>query len=157
MPTKINNPEFGLIVKPAMSYAFFGVLHWLLLSVLFTAMAWILLPAFMLIGLLLMSLAFYRFLQTRNVAYHLTAEVLQIHTGIFLKRIDNLELYRVRDYMVTQNLLMQFFNLMDLILVTTDPSDPVVILHGIPFSDLPDTIRTLVQKARQHLTVMELS
>ena len=60
-------------------------------------------------------------------------------------------------HIVTRNLLMQLFGLMNLTLLTTDLTGPVIILRGIPKSDLPDIIRERVQRARQNSKIVELN
>jgi uncharacterized membrane protein YdbT with pleckstrin-like domain len=89
--------------------------------------------------------------------YELDEEVLHISSGIFMRRTDSLELYRVKDYIVTRNFLLQVFGLMNLTLLTTDLTGPVTLLRGIPKSDLPEIIRERVQKARQNSKIVELN
>ena len=63
----------------------------------------------------------------------------------------------MKDYIVTQPLMRQIFNLTDLTLKSTDPENPVIWLRGIPQSDLIDTIRNYVQEARQHNRIYEIN
>lgn len=99
----------------------------------------------------------YRFLYIRNVCYMVTPEVIRIRRGLFFKRTDQVELFRVKDYILTQSFLLQLFRLMDLMLKTTDPENPVIWLRGIPQSDLVDTLREHVQAARQHNRIYEIN
>ncbi|MBS1528032.1 MAG: PH domain-containing protein [Bacteroidetes bacterium] len=91
------------------------------------------------------------------VRYRITPEVIRISRGIFFKRTDQVELYRVKDYILTQPLLLQVFRLMDLTLKSTDSENPVIWLRGIPKSDLVDIIREYVQMARTRNKIMELN
>lgn len=144
-------------LRPAMRYAVLRVLHLVVFAVLFLALAWLFLPAFILIAVGFIGIAFWRLLQVRYTCFLLSEEVLQIKTGIFFRRTDNLELYRVKDYVVTENLVMQLLGLMSLELLTTDLTGPVTVLRGIPKSDVADVIRKRVQKARQHNPIVELN
>lgn len=67
-----------------------------------------------------------------------------------------MELYRVKDYVITQSLLMQCFQLMDLTLKTTDAENPVIWMRGIPRSDILEQIREYVQDARKTNNILEI-
>jgi len=68
-----------------------------------------------------------------------------------------LELFRIKDYIITQSLTKQIFKLMDLTLKGTDPENPVVHLVGIPESDIIDIIRERVLLARKNNNIVELN
>jgi hypothetical protein len=46
---------------------------------------------------------------------------------------------------------------MNLTLMTTDLTGPLIILKGIPKSDLPEVIRERVQRTRQNSKIVELN
>jgi hypothetical protein len=60
-------------------------------------------------------------------------------------------------YVQTQPFLLQLFGLMDLMLRTTDPVNPVIWLRGIPLSGIVDTIRAHVLETRQHNRIYEIN
>lgn len=151
-----NNLKEQLVIRPAMRYAVFKVVHWVLLALLFLGLAWLMLPAFVLLGVLCIGVAFYRLMVIRCTVYILTDEVLLVKTGILFRRTDNLELFRVKDFVITENLVMQVLNLMSLELLTTDLTGPVV-MQGIPKSAIAEVIRDRVQRARQHNQIVELN
>jgi len=66
-------------------------------------------------------------------------------------------MYRVKDYVLLRPFIFQVFKLMDLMLKTTDPENPIVWLRGIPLSGLVDTIRDHVQETRQHNRIYEIN
>lgn len=66
-------------------------------------------------------------------------------------------MYRVKDYIVTQPPVLQLFRLMNVILKTTDPENPVIWMRGIPRSDLIDAIRERVQEARRLNKIYEIN
>ena len=74
-----------------------------------------------------------------------------------IKQIDTVELFRVKDYIITEPFLMQVFKLMDLHLKTTDPGNPILWLRGIPQSDIIDIIRERVLETRKHNQIIEIN
>ena len=146
-----------ITIRPSAIYALLMVIPLFVSALALLGLAWELLHTLILISILCSGIALYRYWQIRQTVYSLDPEVLHISTGIFLRRTDSLELYRVKDYIVTRNLLMQVFGLMNLTLLTTDLTGPVIILRGIPKSDLPDIIRERVQRARQNNKIVELN
>jgi uncharacterized membrane protein YdbT with pleckstrin-like domain len=146
-----------ITIRPSAIYALLMAIPLFTAALAFLGLAWLLLNAFSLISVFFSGTALYRYWQIRQIVYSLDPEVLHISSGIFLRRTDSLELYRVKDYIVTRNLLMQVFGLMNLTLLTTDLTGPVIILKGIPKSDLPDLIRERVQLARQNSKIVELN
>ena len=146
-----------ITLRPAMIFAFLKTVPLILLAVIFLLLAWWLFPFFLFFSFSIIGMAWYRFLYIRNSQYIITLEVIRIRRGIFFKRIDQVELYRVKDYIVTQPFMLQLFHLMDLTLKSTDPENPVIWLRGIPESDIIDTIRDHVQEARQHNRIYEIN
>jgi uncharacterized membrane protein YdbT with pleckstrin-like domain len=144
-------------LRPAAIYAIARVSMLIFIAICLAALAWLFVPAFIFLSILAMVIALYRFLLIRHTKYELTPELLHIKTGLLLKRTDSLEFYRIKDYIITQNPFMQLFRLMNLTLISTDPENKQVTLTGIPHSDLPDTIRELVQQARQRNKIVELN
>jgi hypothetical protein len=52
---------------------------------------------------------------------------------------------------------MRILKIMTLTLFTTDKQDVVIALNGIPQSNLNDTIRDLVQRARAKSKIIEIN
>jgi uncharacterized membrane protein YdbT with pleckstrin-like domain len=152
----IPNQERYLQLSPTITYCFLSVF-----GLLFTAVA-LLAGAFWLNilclpAIVVLAIAFYRFFYIRLTLYILTAETLKIRTGIFSYTLVTLELYRVKDYVIRQNLVMRILNIMTLTLFTTDKQEVVIALNGIPQSNLNDTIRDLVQRARAKSKIIEIN
>ncbi|MES2108726.1 MAG: PH domain-containing protein [Bacteroidota bacterium] len=150
-------PTHEISLRPAMSFAFLKILPLILLSLLFLLLAWYLSPYFVLFSLGVLSVAWYRLLYIRSNTYLITPEVLRVTRGIFFKRTDQLEMFRIKDYIITQSFLLQVFRLMTLTLKSTDPENPVISLLGIPESDILDTIRDHVQEARKDNHIYEIN
>ncbi len=154
----VHLPEPDLIVvRPATLFAFIKVFPFIICAIGFLLLAWRYFPALAILSLLASMIGCYRFFYIRNCIYTITPEVIKITRGIFFKRTDQVELFRVKDYVQTQPFLLQLFGLMDLMLRTTDPVNPVVWLRGIPLSDIVDTIRAHVLETRQHNRIYEVN
>ena len=151
-----NDPQI-IVVRPATLFAFIKVFPFIIFAMGFLLLAWRYYPPLALISLMASAMGFYRFLYIRNCMYTITPEVIKITRGLFFKRTDQVELFRVKDYVQTQPFLLQLFRLMDLMLRTTDPVNPVIWLRGIPLSDIVDTIRSHVLETRQHNRIYEIN
>lgn len=96
-------------------------------------------------------------LRTKNTIYVLTQERLRVYSGIIAKRIDDLELYRVKDTSYFQPMILRFFKLSNIQLITSDAnwqdSDIQGIENGIA---LREKIRKIVEAARIKKGVKEV-
>jgi uncharacterized membrane protein YdbT with pleckstrin-like domain len=89
--------------------------------------------------------------------YSLTSERLIISHGIFTRRIDELELYRIKDYRIEQSLFQRLLKVGTIILETSDHSDPTVWIEVVPQPELVrDQIRTYVEQRRALNRVREV-
>ncbi|QEC74585.1 PH domain-containing protein [Mucilaginibacter ginsenosidivorax] len=138
-----------IVLKPAVVFTFFKVLPLILLALTFLLLAWWLSPYFILFSFAVCGAAWYRILYIRSFQYLFTAEYIRITRGIFFKRIDQAEMFRVKDFIITQSFALQLFKLMNLTLISTDNSNQVIYLQGIPESDIVDTIRNRVEETRR--------
>lgn len=146
-----------IVLRPAILFAFLKVLPMILMVVTFLLLAWWLSPYFILFSFTVCGATWYRILYIRSFQYLITGEYIRITRGIFFKRIDQAEMFRVKDFVITQPFVLQLFKLMNLTLISTDHSNQVIYLQGIPESDIVDTIRDRVQEARRHNNIYELN
>jgi membrane protein YdbS with pleckstrin-like domain len=81
------------------------------------------------------------------IRYRLTTHRFFLTRGIFARRMDEIELVRVDDVSVSQNILQRIFNVGDVTLIASDSTDPRLEIQGIddPIS-VKEQIRTNVQK-----------
>jgi uncharacterized membrane protein YdbT with pleckstrin-like domain len=94
---------------------------------------------------------------TRATRYELTSQRLKVRRGILSRRLDELELYRVKDYVLEQPLLLRMVGRGHLTLVTSDASTRTVVLRGIPDVEaVREQLRTAVQAERDRKQVREL-
>ena len=102
-------------------------------------------------------IALWKWIQLRCLVYELTTERLKQTSGVFSKRVDELELYRVKDIALEQPFLLRLFSLANIILDTSDKTTPRVVLQGIPEAQgLADEIRQHVETQRQRKRVREI-
>ena len=146
-----------ILLRPAMLFAFLKALPLILLAITFLLLAWWLSPYFILFSLAVCAVAWYRLLYIRSFRYLITPEYIRMTRGIFFKRVDQVEMFRVKDYIITQSFILQVFKLMYLTLKTTDPENPVAQFQGVPESGITDTIRERVLSARKNNNIYELN
>lgn len=86
----------------------------------------------------------------RVTHYRLTNERLKVSRGFFVKRINEVELYRIMDYELHLPLYQRIFFRGNIVLLTADRSCPRVVLEGVPkYTDLRTQIRTLAFDRRR--------
>jgi uncharacterized membrane protein YdbT with pleckstrin-like domain len=144
-------------IKPAVLFAFFKIVPFLIAAFGFLWLAWHYWPGLVWLAATSAAFAVYRYLFIRRITYTVTEEYLQIRRGLLLRRIDTIELFRVKDYVLEQPLLLQILRLMDLQLITTDPLNRVFWLRGIPMSDLVEQLRERVLATRRFNRIYELN
>ena len=97
------------------------------------------------------------YLRTRFTIYELTEERFREKTGILSQKIEELELYRVRDYTVEKPFIMRLFGLGNLILVTSDKTNPKIYLYAIKnVESVRDVFRKNVEATRKQTGTKEV-
>lgn len=109
---------------------------------------WLVVPIFV---------AAWKWLVLRNIKYELTSERLRIRQGVLNKMLDELELYRVRDYKLEQPFYLRIFSLGNITLRTTDTSHPYIVLHAIRDGEqVREQLRSHVEECRVKKRVLPL-
>jgi uncharacterized membrane protein YdbT with pleckstrin-like domain len=99
----------------------------------------------------------WRYLVTRCVRYEVTTERVSVETGVLSRRLEELELYRVKDTAFDQPLLLRLVGLGNVILRSSDRSDPELVLRALPDGrQLRENIRGATEKMRERKRVREL-
>lgn len=94
---------------------------------------------------------------TRTTVYELSSQRLKIHRGILNRRLEEVELYRVKDYIMDQPLFLRLLGLGNLTLVSSDASTPRIVLRAIPsVAAVREQLRIAVQSERDRKRVREL-
>jgi uncharacterized membrane protein YdbT with pleckstrin-like domain len=98
-----------------------------------------------------------RFLLTRSTVYEITTQRLRKTTGIFSRKLDELELYRVKDSTLEQPLLLRMFGLGNVTVLSSDATMPVVhilAVHGA--YQAREKLRAAVETERDRKRVREI-
>ena len=99
----------------------------------------------------------WKFLTVRCRVYELTNERLRLYTGVLNQKIDELELYRVKDTTMDKPFMLRIFGLATVHLDTSDRSHPKVELHAISNAvELRETLREQVERLRDLKRVREV-
>ena len=118
------------------------------LYVLWVLLFWLVIPLFIML---------WQWLVVRNTVYELTSERLRLRSGVLNKQLDEVELYRVRDYQFEQPFFLRLFGLGNITLQTSDRSHPAVRLRAVRDGErLYEQIRGAVEHSRAAKGVREL-
>jgi uncharacterized membrane protein YdbT with pleckstrin-like domain len=94
---------------------------------------------------------------TKCTFYELTSQRLRIRSGILNKKVDELELFRVKDYSMEQPFLLRLVGLGNLTMITSDATSPTVAIRAIPgIEAVREKLRTAVQAERDRKRVRQL-
>ena len=105
-----------------------------------TLLCWLVVPIFV---------ALWKWLVVKNIRYELTTERLKLRRGVFNKVLEEVELYRVRDYRLEQPFWMRLFSLGNIVIRTKDVSNPLVVLKAIHDSEnVLELVRRYVEETR---------
>ena len=98
-----------------------------------------------------------RWFTNRATSYELTSQRLRIYRGILNRRLDELELYRVKDYVLEQPLFLRLLGLGNLTLLSSDASTPTVAITAIAGAEsVREKLRNAVQTERDRKRVRAL-
>ncbi|MCF7788689.1 MAG: PH domain-containing protein [Prosthecobacter sp.] len=94
---------------------------------------------------------------TKCTTYELTTQRLRIRAGILNKKVDELELFRVRDYTMEQPFLLRMVGLGNLTMITSDATTPTVVMRAIPgVENVREKLRNAVQNERDRKRVRQM-
>jgi uncharacterized membrane protein YdbT with pleckstrin-like domain len=98
--------------------------------------------------------------ELRSREYEVTTERVRVRSGIFSKRTDELELYRVEDHVLIEPFWLRLFKAGNIQLLTHDESNPMLVLEAVPNAsalrdELRKSIETCRERKRVRLTEME--
>jgi uncharacterized membrane protein YdbT with pleckstrin-like domain len=115
--------------------------------------AWIL--AILTVGLA----AIYFFVRSRQVHYKVTTQRVLLENGIFSKRMEQLDLYRITDYVVDRPMMQRMVGTGNITLETVDKTTREVVLRGLPTDvvKLYERLRaaTEAEKARRGVKLVD--
>jgi len=98
--------------------------------------------------------AFWRFVKLRAVHYELTTQLVRMRQGLFSRRTDELELYRVKDVTVFEPFWQRMFGLGNIVITTNDASTPQLTLLALPKAGtVREALRTAIEECRDRKRV----
>ncbi len=97
------------------------------------------------------------YLVIKNKKYELTQERLILRSGVLNKKIEELELFRIRDYSIEKPFIYNIFGVGNIILTSSDKTNPYIKLEALKeIEDLKNKIRNAVQITRKNNGVKDL-
>jgi uncharacterized membrane protein YdbT with pleckstrin-like domain len=78
-----------------------------------------------------LAIAFWNWLENKCRVFEVTTERIRLSQGIFTKRTDELELYRVKDSTLVEPFVYRMFGLGNIVLTTVDTTTPGLTLDAI--------------------------
>jgi uncharacterized membrane protein YdbT with pleckstrin-like domain len=94
-------------------------------------------------------IAAWRWIVTNCIRYELTAQRVFLSTGVFNRKTDTLELYRVLDMQIAEPLFLRMFGLGNLVLTTSDRTTPTFTFQAVKNPRaLADMLRKQVETCR---------
>lgn len=110
------------------------------------------------IALFLFLVLLYRFIYLRRIRYRVGEEQLVSEHGIFIRRVDYMELYRIVDFQEHQSLLQQLCGLKTVIILSMDRNTPKLDLIGIRCeNDIVAIIRERVEINKRKKGIYEIT
>lgn len=104
-------------------------------------------------------MALWYWLRARSVHYRITTQRVIVERGLLSKRLDQIDLYRIHDYIVERPLGQRIAGTGNLVLQTMDRSTPSVELRGIATDvvQLYERLRkaTEAEKRRRNVRVLD--
>jgi uncharacterized membrane protein YdbT with pleckstrin-like domain len=111
-------------------------------------LCWLVVPIFV---------ALWKWLVVKNIRYELTTERLKLRQGVLNRILDEIELYRVRDYRLEQPFFLRIFSLGNIIVRTTDTTHPLLVLRAVTDGEnVLEGLRRNVEECRARKNVRAL-
>ena len=99
----------------------------------------------------------WKYLVVRCEVYELSEQRLRLYTGVLNQKIDEMELYRVKDVTLERPLILRIVGLSNLHLETSDRSHPEVVLKAVAGAvESRETLRKQVEFLRDKKRVREV-
>lgn len=101
--------------------------------------------------------AIVRWLRVKCNTFEITTERIRISEGVFSKKTEEVELYRVKDATIVEPFGLRLFSLGNIVLTTSDKSHPTVVIPAVPnVRSLREEMRTHIERLRQAKGVREV-
>jgi uncharacterized membrane protein YdbT with pleckstrin-like domain len=98
--------------------------------------------------------AIVKWIQLRCRRYEVTTQRVRIRQGVFSKRTDELELYRVKDSTVLEPFWQRMFGIGNIVITTNDTTTPTLTLEALPHApEIREKLRAAVEECRDRKRV----
>ena len=98
-----------------------------------------------------------KYLKTRFTIYEITTERIRTKYGILSQTVDEVELYRVRDYQIKKPFLLRIFGLGHIFLITSDKTHKTVHFKAIRnVEHVSNLVRENVETTRKRTKTREI-
>jgi uncharacterized membrane protein YdbT with pleckstrin-like domain len=95
------------------------------------------------------GIAAWKWLELRCRVYEVTTERIKVTRGIFSRRTDEMELYRVKDLTLIEPFFFRLCGLGSVIITTNDASTPTMTIHAVRrVKELREALRQAVEVCR---------
>jgi uncharacterized membrane protein YdbT with pleckstrin-like domain len=142
--------EQHITIKPTIVYALLRSLgQFFIMGVIVAVSMYFEVMSGLLVLIIPSMIILYRILYWKLVSYEISPQQIKYTRGILHRRIDFLEMYRVKDFDQRQSLIMNILGIMHIRLMTSDISHPMLEMKGIPTSNIADVLRALVEQSRK--------
>lgn len=102
---------------------------------------------------------FFKWIALNFLTYEVTSERIKVIKGLFSKRTDELELYRVKDTSLIEPFIYRMFGVGNISIVTNDATTPALELRAIKNAkDIREKLRASIEecRARKRTGLVEL-
>jgi len=95
------------------------------------------------------GIAAWKWLELKCRVYEVTTERIKVSRGIFSRRTDELELYRVKDLTLIEPFFFRLLGLGSVVITTNDASTPTLTIHAVRrVKELSEELRQAVEVCR---------
>ena len=102
-------------------------------------LCWLIIPIFY---------AVWKWLDLKCFRYEISDQRIRLHRGVLSRRIDSIELYRIKDVTFEQPISMRLVGIGNVVLSTSDTVTPGLTIYGVPNAE---TLREKILQATDRL------
>ncbi len=150
-------------LKPTINFALLKTIFFLIVSAvllllgLFFVNNKIFILGTLIFSPILLIIFAYKFWFIISSSYSITDDNIVYVRGVFSKKTDFLELYRIKDYTIDKPFILRLLGVSKLILITSDKTDPQFLIEGVKVKeDFIDNLRYKVEEQRKRKNVYEV-
>lgn len=101
--------------------------------------------------------AIWRYLVVKCTVYEITSERIKHRHGVLNKTVNEMELYRIRDYQVQQPFWLRLVGCGNVVVISADRTTSELVIAAVENSEeMANTIRKLVEQSRRRRGVRDM-